>query len=148
MPSLSFHQIQPFSDHIMNYLASISALIYKRLYLMVKVGQNLLFNCCRDDRPDILPTLFNNIHSPHCCRATVSCPPPWCGASATGRGGCPWWCPCGWSSLRTPIPSSGERWETARFLLRRTKQPVLSRHLIFCCKQLIDTINSTLVTED
>lgn len=60
-------------------------------------------------------------HPPHCCRARVSCPPPWCGASGTGRGGCPWWFPCGWSSQCRPAPSSVERWETARYLLRRTE---------------------------
>lgn len=55
---------------------------------------------------------------PHCCRARVSCPLPWCGAFGTGTGGCPWWCPCGWSSPCRRASSSGERWEMAHFLLR------------------------------
>lgn len=58
------------------------------------------------------------VSPPHCCRARVSCPPPWCGAFGTGTGGCPWWCPCGWSSPCRRASSSGERWETARFPLR------------------------------
>lgn len=58
------------------------------------------------------------IVSPHCCRARASCPPPWCGASATGRGGCLWWCPCGWSSQCKPASSSEVRWVMARYLLK------------------------------
>lgn len=93
------------------------------------------------------------VSPPHCCRATVSCPPPWCGVVETGTGGCPWWYPCGWSSLCRRAPSSGERWETAHFQLRNMKNNTHGsktwlRLLVFLSSYFINTITDTDAKND